>query len=197
MKSQIPPDVALLKGLNVSSIEHTFDKFTRNQGNAEMADTFKRIAEGNRDTRFVLVYGTTGNGKTWICEALIIALHEKGILCRYSSVPRILRDLRDCMDKDSKITQKDMFQGLVDRKILILDDFGMGMKESSWELSTIEDLIGERYHRRFWGKSAITVLTTNQDIKSIPDRITSRFFDPEVGVVICNRDGDHRKRKSA
>jgi len=71
----------------------------------------------------------------------------------------------------------------------------MGTVEGTWELATLEDIINERYHRRYFPKPIMTIMATNKDITKIPARIISRFYDPEVSIVIFNSAPDYRTRR--
>lgn len=73
---------------------------------------------------------------------------------------------------------------------LILDDVGMGGSGSEWEYGQLEEIIGVRYRERLF-----TILTTNRNLTELPERIVSRFNDPEVGRVILNSAGDFRRLK--
>ena len=98
------------------------------------------------------------------------------------------------MNPRSIPSYEQMFERICSWDRLIIDDVGMGTVEGTWELSTLEDIISERYHHRYYPSPVITIMATNKDITQIPDRIVSRFFDPEVGIVICNKAPDFRKR---
>jgi len=186
--------LSIARRLNVSSISHTFDNFKRVKGTEEMLDVMKLIAEGT-DRKFVFLYGTVGCGKTYIIESLIIQWANKGIFTRYNTNSQLMRMFKNCMKPQSIPSYEEMFRRICQVDRLIIDDMGMGTAESTWELATLEDIINERYHMRYFPTPVITIMATNKDITEIPDRITSRFYDPEVGLVLCNRAQDYRKRK--
>lgn len=66
----------------------------------------------------------------------------------------------------------------------------MGGSGSAWEYGQLEDIIATRYRERLF-----TIMTTNQDLGELPERITSRFFDPDIGRVILNEGADYRRLK--
>ena len=72
---------------------------------------------------------------------------------------------------------------------LIIDDVGMGGSGSNWEFGQLEEIIVYRYRERL-----VTVMTTNRDLKELPERIVSRFYDPEIGCVVLNDAPDYRRR---
>ena len=89
----------------------------------------------------------------------------------------------------------ELFRRLCETSKLVIDDVGMGSIESKWEISELEDIVNERYHTRY-KTDKITILASNKDIKELPDRIVSRFYDPEFGKVLLIKSGDYRRRKS-
>lgn len=184
----------LARRLNISTTSHTFDNFKRVRGTEDMFDAMKSIAEGI-NKKFIFLYGTTGCGKTYIIESLIIAWHNQGIFTRYNTNSQLMRMLKDCMNSHSQRSYGEMFNLICQWDRLIIDDVGMGTMGGTWELTIIEDIINERYHKRYFPNPTITIMATNKDITDIPDRITSRFYDPEVGLVLCNRAQDYRKRR--
>jgi hypothetical protein len=71
----------------------------------------------------------------------------------------------------------------------------MGTTESRFEISDLEDIIDLRYRKRYYPEcDLVTILATNKDIKELPDRVVSRFYDPEFGVVLYMGDKDYRRR---
>lgn len=38
-----------------------------------------------------------------------------------------------------------------------------------------------------------TIMTTNRDLTELPERIVSRFRDPDVGMVVLNEGADYRR----
>jgi len=66
----------------------------------------------------------------------------------------------------------------------LLDEYG-----SEWEWGELEDIINYRYRERMF-----TVMTTNRDLTELPERVVSRFRDPDIGVVVLNSGKDYRRR---
>ncbi|MBA7590759.1 hypothetical protein ES708_32896 [subsurface metagenome] len=67
---------------------------------------------------------------------------------------------------------------------------GIGGSGSEWELGQLEEIIAIRYRERLF-----TILTTNRDLTELPERVVSRFKDPDVGRVVLNDGADYRRRK--
>ena len=194
-EEEVESDWEKARRFNISTITHTFESFDKVKGAEFVYDSMLSIANGKSDRKFVFLYGTTGNGKTYLLEALIIAWAKQGVWSRYQTNSQIMRRLKAGMNRGSFPRYEEIFTGLCNTDRLIIDDVGMGTVEGSWELTTLEDIINERYHKRYYPSPTITIMATNKDIIDIPDRISSRFFDPEFGVVIRNEADDYRRRK--
>jgi len=175
----------------VSSLEHTFENFEVLPGTAEAYKAFKTLAEGESCRPLLLCYGGVGNGKTHLCEAAVIALYKRGVFCRYLTMARVMRTFKAAMRPDALTSLDVLLERFSRAQHLVMDDVGMGGSGSEWEYGQLEEIINERYRERL-----LTIMTTNRDLEELPERIVSRFYDPEVGTVVLNRGGDYRRRKS-
>lgn len=184
--------------INVSSPSHTFAKFDKVPGTEEVLALLQDIVSGKSDRKFVLLYGITGCGKTYLIEALILAWAENRKGTYYQTMSEIMRRLKGAMRNSqdtSQMSYDELFKRLCERERLIIDDVGMGTIESRWEIAELEDIVNERYHKRYYPDGKITVMATNKDITELPDRIVSRFYDPEFGAVIHIKAQDYRRRR--
>lgn len=174
----------------MASLENTFENFKPVPGTEKALAAFKTLAEGTIDRPLLLCYGGVGNGKTYLCEAASIALYKRGIFCRVMTMALIMRVLKDCMKPEPRTS----FDVLLDRfcysKHVIMDDVGMGGSGSEWEYGQLEEIVVVRYRERLF-----TIMTTNRDPSELPERIVSRFRDPEVGMVVLNEGEDYRRLK--
>jgi len=184
-----------LSRFNISSLDHTFENFRRLKGTREAVDIFSNLANGETDKKFVLCFGITGSGKTHLIEATIIAWAKRGIFARYNTMSEILRRLKSRFNRQEGYSYEEAFKSLCNTPRLIIDDYGMGSTETKWEVSELEDIINERYHKRYYDDGKVTILASNKDIKELPGRVLSRFYDPEFGAVIFMEAKDYRRRK--
>lgn len=180
----------LRKQLKLTSLAHTFDKFQVLAGLSGAYDCFNRMA-GDKYKPFLLCYGGIGNGKTYLCEALSIALYKKGIRCGVTLWADLVRTLKRLMfrPRANDIPYDEYFENVRQASHLILDDVGMGTGGTDWEFGELEDIINYRYKERLF-----TVVTTNRDIDDLPERVVSRFSDPQVGIIVINKGRDYRRR---
>ncbi len=175
-------------------MNHTFESFKKLSGTIEALEIMKALANGENKLKFILLYGERGTGKTHLIEATIIRWSERGIYCRYQTASNIMRMLKQSFSPDAKTDYSVLFSRLCDAEKLIIDDYGMGIQETRFEVSDLEDIVNERYHKRFRDDAKVTIIATNKDIKDMPDRIVSRFYDPEFGKAILLDAQDYRRR---
>ena len=172
--------------LCVSTLGNTFETFKPWQGTEESKTAFEALSSGETDWQMLLCYGGVGNGKTHLCEATVIALYRRGLFSRVLTMDRIMGSLKRCMNPDHFMSLEEQLHNFSHMSRLILDD----VADSIWEFEQLEKIIRVRYR-----ENLLTVLTTNLDIKELPERIVSRFRDPEKGRVILNEGEDYRPHK--
>jgi len=99
----------------------------------------------------------------------------------------LMRGLKRTLGHEPTISYDDLLNSYCSNDRLILDDVGMGGSGSEWEYGQLEEIVVARYRERLF-----TIITTNRDLKELPERIVSRFSDPNVGRVILNTGKDYR-----
>jgi len=174
--------------LGLTNWNRTFATFKVVNGTRRAFSTMKAMAEGKHQP-MLLLCGGIGNGKTHLCEALSIELYKKGIKCPITLWAELRRKLLQAMHrpKPNQADYDTLFDNFRKRKYVIIDDVGMGSKMTEWEESELEDIINYRYR-----EGLFTVMTTNRALEELPDRVVSRFFDPEVSEVVINEGKDYR-----
>lgn len=182
---------ALRRSLWVSSLDNTFANFRQVKGTEKALAAFKALAGGKTRWKMLLCYGGVGNGKTHLCEAAAIELYKRGIFCRVLTMARIMRAIKECMGPERHISYEELLSNYCYGERLILDDVGMGGSGSEWEFGQLEEIVAARYHEKLF-----TVMTTNRDLSELPERIVSRFQDPDIGRVVLNQGEDFRRLKA-
>lgn len=173
--------------LNVSSLSHTFETYKVTDKNRNAYQAILNLTLKENKKKFALLYGVPGNGKTHLIEAFVIARQT-----RYFTMSQIMRQLKQSI-RNNNYDEK--FKMFCETTTLVIDDYGMGVQETNFEIADIEDIINERYHKRYHDDEKITVMATNQDIKTLPDRVVRRFRDPEFGCLVLNEETDFGKKK--
>ena len=181
----------LRKSLGVTNLENTFENFKPVPGTGKALAVFKAQASGKTKWKMLLCYGGVGNGKTHLCEATAIALYKRDLFCRVTTMARIMGALKECMGADRHISFEELQRNYCYAERLIIDDVGMGGSGSEWEYGQLEEIIVVRYREHLF-----TILTTNRDVTELPERVVSRFRDPDVGRVVLNSGEDFRRLKA-
>jgi len=177
----------------VTDLSNTFDKMRHPKGFGETFNAFKEMASGDARWHMLMVYGSAGNGKTKCCEAIVIALYDRGIHGvrreKWSDIIRFTLKASFGNKQPDKPPYAEQFAKLRGKQFLIIDDVGMGSTGGNWEWGELEDIVDYRLENGLF-----TIITTNLDIKEIPPRIVSRFRDSRCRLV-CNEAPDQRPFK--
>lgn len=181
---------AIRLNLWLSSADHIFDNFKTVMGTKQSYKAVKDLAEGKATYQMVLIYGGVGNGKTYLCEAASLYLHQHGIICRVLTWPDIIRALKRCMEPTSEKSMQELIDHYCNTKYLIIDDIGAGMSGSEFGMKELEEIVVYRYHNHFF-----TIMTSNKDISGLPERVISRFNDKEFARLVLNDGSDYRLKK--
>jgi len=179
----------LRRDLCVSSLDNTFENFQQTQGTEKALEIMKTFT-ATFSPPMVLMYGGLGSGKTYLLEAAAIELREKGLFARVIKFERILAALRAGMKDRATPDYETVLDNYCQAKILLIDDYGMGMKGTEWAVSIFETIIDHRYH-----ESLPTVVTTNIELTELPPRVYSRFMDKSRAVIVLNKGKDYRQRQ--
>ena len=185
---------SLRRALNISSWDNTFENLKPNRGMEASVAAFKDMADGK--LRFLLCYGIAGCGKTRLCECLAIAMVKKNIRAGLREWGELVRQWKRMMRSEIHGQYDESFDSLRRAKWLIIDDVGMGGVGSNYEWGELEDIMRYRYRAVESGEDLYTVVTTNLDLKDLPDRVVSRFQDGIHGRIVLNEGQDYRLKKT-
>ena len=124
----------------------------------------------------LLFYGTTGLGKTFLCNCIAKALLDKNKIVIYQTAFTILDILEDRrFGKGDKAMSNYQYELLFDADLLIIDDLGTEVS-NTFTNAEIFNIVNTRLL-----KSKKTIISTNLTPKEISeiytDRIFSRIFD--------------------
>jgi DNA replication protein DnaC len=178
----------LRRDMNITSFENTFENFKALAGTESAVKAMKKFTE-TQQPPLILLFGGVGSGKTFLLEAVAIAWRKQGIFSRVIKYEKLLSALRRSMEPRAIPDYETILNNFCQAGRLLLDDYGMGTKDTEWAKSILEAIIDHRYH-----ESLPTVVATNKDITEIPARVYSRFSEKGRGLVVLNRGKDYRQK---
>ena len=120
----------------------------------------------------ILFYGGFGVGKSHLAKVITDGVMKKGYTTVFISVPKLLRKIRSTYNRDSQISEDDVFNVLESIDLLVLDDIG-AEKRSDWTDERLFDVIDSRQ-----GKS--TIYTTNYT----PDELLELFGERNFSRIV-------------
>ena len=164
----------------------SFETFKPTLDTTDVLQAFRAIAFEESPPPLLIVYGTTGNGKTHLCEATATELLKRGIDCRLWAVADLISQLKESISDN---TTEQTISGLKRVPVLILDEWGQNYG-TDWETQKLEEIVVSRERERL-----ITIITTNLELKDLPERIVSRGRDTEDAVILLNKGVDYRPIK--
>lgn len=132
-------------------------------------DTSRRFAE--HPEGWLLLKGTYGSGKTHLAAAVANHQLQLGYRPIFITVPDLLDHLRGTYRPNSNVTYDDLFEEVRNTPLLILDDLG-AHNHSDWAQEKLFQIFNHRYNARL-----PMVVTTNQDLDMLEERIRSRLSD--------------------
>lgn len=167
-----------------TALSQTFETFNRKVSGVEKAYVAARkIATGEGDFIWLIIYGGVGNGKTHLLNAIAGRVIERGFKVKLVMMAELLSMLRMAIDTNrTDYIMKD----LKEVPYLLIDEYGLEYG-TDWEKEKEEELLAAR-----WAHGRFTVLATNRDIEELPARIKSRFKDRHLSRWVKNEAGDYR-----
>ena len=157
----------------------------------------------------LLLSGDNGVGKTHLAVAILRELVEaKGARGQYWDFHELIREIKSSYDRETRTTELQVLQPVVDNDVLVLDDLG-AWKMTDWMNDTLFYILNSRYMAK-----RPTIITTNyQDVtrekalaadhlrrkeflvERIGQRLRSRLM--ELCLVVQIQGNDHRQARQA
>lgn len=170
---------------------NSFDNFKPVLGAETTLEAFKDIAFNEEAPPLLFVYGTTGNGKTHLCEATVTQLLKRSVDCRLWAVSDLVSRLKESIPEN---TTELLISNLKKLPALILDEWGQNYG-SPWEEQKLEEIVVARERG-----GLITIITSNLEpdqLDKMSERVVSRFRDATQARLILNNAPDYRPKKQA
>ena len=140
---------------------------------------------------WLVMLGVHGCGKTHLAAAITNHQLRAGRPVFFAVVPDLLDHLRSTFGPESKIAYDEVFEGVKNSPVLVLDDLGM---ESStpWAQEKLYQLLNYRYNSQM-----PTVITIPGFLEGIEGRLSSRLMDPKLSNVLPIFAPDYRSQMLA
>ncbi len=127
----------------------------------------------------LLLYGSTGLGKTFLCSCIAKELLEKGFVVLYLTAGQLFRKLEEIrFSHDEDVEKEEWDKELLEVDLLIIDDLGTEFS-TAFTASELFRLLNDRKL-----KNKSVMISTNLNAKEITnqysDRITSRLREYQV-----------------
>lgn len=136
----------------------------------------------------LLFEGNRGNGKTHLACGIIWQVWERhGKVGQFWNVQALLERYKAAYDEDTATEKPEAIDRSLDATpLLVLDDYG-AHQASQWADALLFKLVDYRY-----ANGLPLVVTTNENVLSLPKRITSRLMDTEVSTIVSFQYPDRR-----
>lgn len=143
-------------------------------------DNWNEMFEANEG---LLMWGDSGNGKTFAASCIANALIDRHIPVLMTSFPRIL---------NSGFDKNEIVNNMKQYDLVIIDDFGAERK-TEYALETVFYVIDERYKTK-----KPMIITTNMSInelKNPPNMETKRIYDRVLEMCLSMKFTENSMRK--
>ena len=133
------------------------------------------------NNRGLLLYGRSGNGKTYLSFAIANALYRQGKAVMAISISKLLAIIKDSFDKHGELGETDVLNTVRDAALLVLDDLGVEYK-TAWAYEKLYAIIDTRYRA-----AKPTIITTNFSLDALRENLATidlktRTTDPSERI---------------
>lgn len=154
------------------------------QGNRP--DVVARLVEQGRawiddPTRWLVLWGLMGVGKTGYAAGLLNAIAARGTTCVFISTPDLLGEIKGTYGQKGGKTEQDILASAKAAPILLLDDVGAHYtkEENGWAAEILYRIVNGRYDA-----AAPMILTCNlRPGKNLSERLGARSYDRLIEVA--------------
>lgn len=144
-----------------------------------------------RDNMGLLLWGNTGNGKTFTAACIANALIEQGVSVMMTSFPRILSALQGMYSDDRSA----YIDELKKYRLLVIDDLG-AERQSDYALEQVYSVIDARCNAK-----RPLIVTTNLslgELQKAPNMDYQRIYDRVLAMCVPIKfDGESRRKDIA
>ena len=135
---------------------------------------------------WLLFTGGFGCGKTHLAAAIVNNRIENDLSAIFVVVPDLMDHLRATFGPNSDANYDDLFDEIRNSSVLVLDDLGV-QGVTPWAQEKMFQILNHRYNSQL-----PTVLTTNQRLENLDQRLRSRLQDLNLVTHIAIKAPDYR-----
>ena len=170
----------------------SFSDYKIDLNNREAVKVAKEILEGQE--RGAYFYGAFGAGKTFLSAIMANEFVKKGVGVLFYKVPFLVKDLQDAMfDKTDKFRESRLLKQICEVPVLILDDFGMSGKISTYAAGRLSMIIDARYEN----SKLVTVITSNLSLNALQEKMDNPSDSTDAFTLDGSRIADRLKEMCA
>lgn len=157
---------------------------TDDKRNAELSKLCRRYADTfTLESKWLLLYGGCGTGKTYAAAIITNALIDKGMICRFTSIHEIERQLWNNADKSTAL------DALCYCDLLVIDDFGAERKTEYMSEITFSVIDGRlRSGRPCLITTNLSLADFSAPTNMAEKRIVSRIFEKLIPYEVKGSD---------
>lgn len=170
-------------GVPIPHREKSFNTFRQTELNEKALFQSLNFSIGEASYKFLVLYGSTGNGKTHLAYSAMREFTERGLLAKFVTFQELIGQAKAAF-RDSGGQQ--VIDSYKTAEVLVLDDVG-AEPPTPWTESVLEEIVNYRY-----GHELVTLLTTNEDPNDLPEPVISRLRDKELCLIVHNKETDWR-----
>lgn len=152
--------------ISTDYLNKTFADYEVDVNNKKAVEVAKKILKG--EERGAYFYGAFGTGKTMLAAIIAQESMKKGVGVLFYKVPFLVKDLQEAMfDKVNPMRESELLKQICEVPMLILDDFGMSGKISTYAAGRLSMIIDARYEN----SKKQTIITSNLTLKKLQEKL--------------------------
>ncbi len=160
----------------------------RTEDQKRMLQLAKEIGMYN-ELRWLTLIGTCGVGKTMLAACAMRSRLASGQTVLYTTETQIMRQMKACWTKSSKITEESVLASFIQPDFLVIDE----LRSTQWggvEGTFLGDVIDGRYQR--YGKW--TMILGNTNVEQLKNHLEERSLSRlSTGIIYQMVGTDYRK----
>lgn len=141
---------------------------------------------------FLTLWGTPGNGKTMILQAIVTEYIVRDVPAIYITAHHMLNYIRAAYDRErgsKALSAQDRLTDLESVPVLCIDEIDK-IPMTQWEFANFSSIINERSRGATNGRSITAIAMNRKPHDFLDDHFISRFLG--LGEVLENNDNDWR-----